>query len=153
VGVFKDMGKLTKQAKQLQKQQQEQAGYKPGLKGMLDQMGDLTAQATQQLGEIIDAQGDNKRILAEGRAGTAKIIGLGTPARGAQQFNLDLDLEVHAEGLEPYRVANQYIVPATAQLGPGVELPVKVDRDDPAKIAIAWEQTPQGPKRGEIRPA
>ena len=45
------------------------------------------------------------------------IVAMGTPARGAQQFNLDLDLEVHVSGRAPYMVANQYIVPASAPSG------------------------------------
>jgi hypothetical protein len=112
MGMFKDMAKLTKQAKDLQKRQQEQAGYKPGFKGMMDQMGDLTKQATEQMGELLDEGKEREKILEEGQKGTAKIVGMGTPARGAQQFNLDLDLEVHVGSRKPYRVANQYIVPA-----------------------------------------
>jgi hypothetical protein len=33
-----------------------------------------------------------------------------------------------------------------------VELPVRVDAGDPAKIAIDWGNAPQGPALGEIRP-
>jgi hypothetical protein len=141
VGLFKgmkDMAGLTKQAKELQRQQQEEAGYKPGFGGQMQQMGDMLSQANEQLAELNNQQGDQERILAEGIAGTATIVGMGTPARGAQQYNLDLDLEVHVSGRAPYRVANQYIVPASAPLGPGVTLPVKVDPDDQAKIAIDW---------------
>jgi hypothetical protein len=151
--MFKDMAKLTKQAKDLQKQQQEQAGYKPGVRGMMDQMGDMTKQATEQMGDLLDTSGEREKLLAEGQDGTAKIVAMGTPARGAQRFNVDLDLEVHVGSRKPYRVANDYIVPASAQLGPGRELPVKVDREDPAKIAIVWEKVEKAPKRGEIRPA
>ncbi len=156
MGLFKgmkDMAGLTKQAKELQRQQQEEAGYKPGLGGQMQQMGDMLSQANEQLAELNNQQGDQERILAEGIAGTATIVGMGTPARGAQQYNLDLDLEVHVSGRAPYRVANQYIVPASAPLGPGVTLPVKVDPNDQAKIAIDWNSVATGPARGEVRPA
>jgi Short C-terminal domain len=155
VGLFKgmkDMAGMTKQAKELQRQQQEQAGYKPGLGGQMAQMGDMMSQANAQLAELTDHSGDQQRILAEGIGGTAVIVGMGTPARGAQQFNLDLDLEVHVSGRAPYRVANQYIVPASAPLGQGVTLPVRVDPDDQAKIAIDWDNVATGPAPGEVRP-
>jgi hypothetical protein len=155
VGLFKgmkDLAGMTKQAKELQRQQQEQAGYKPGLGGQMAQMGDMMSQANEQLAELTGQSGDRQRILADGIAGTAVIVGMGTPARGAQQFNLDLDLEVHVSGRAPYRVANQYIVPASAPLGQGVTLPVKVDPDDQAKIAIDWDNVATGPAPGEVRP-
>jgi hypothetical protein len=155
VGLFKgmkDMAGMTKQAKELQRQQQEEAGYKPGLGGQMQQMGDMMSQANEALSELTDQSGDQQRILTEGIAGTAVIVAMGTPARGAQQFNLDLDIEVHVSGRAPYRVANQYIVPASAPLGQGVTLPVKVDPNDQAKIAIDWDNVATGPTRGEVRP-
>jgi hypothetical protein len=78
---------------------------------------------------------------------------MGTPARGAARFNIDIDLEVYVNGRAPYRVANQYIVPASAPLGQGVRIPVRVDPNDPARIAIDWDNVAQGPARGEVRPA
>jgi hypothetical protein len=150
---MKDMAEITKQGKQLQEQQQEQAGYKPGMGGMMSQMGDMLGDATEQLKDLTDQSGDQQRLLAEGIDGQAVIVAMGTPARGAQQFNIDLDLEVHVKGREPYRVANQYIVPASAPLGQGATLPVKVDPNDPAKIAIDWGNVGTGPARGEVRPA
>jgi Short C-terminal domain len=155
MGLFKsmkDLAGVTKQAKQLQEQQQQKAGYEPGMGGMMSQMGDMLSQANQQLGELAGQAADQDRILAEGIAGEAVIIGMGTPARGAQQYNLDLDLEVHVGGRAPYRIANQYIVPASARLGQGVRLPVKVDPNDPARIAIDWQSVESGPARGEVRP-
>jgi len=156
VGLFKgikDLANVTKQAKQLQDQQQEKAGYKPGMGGMMSQMGDMVGQMNEQLKDLTDQSGDQQRLLAEGIPAEAVIIGMGTPARGAQRFNLDLDLEVHISGQAPYRVANQYIVPASAPIGQGARLPVRVDPNDPAKIAIDWDNVASGPARGEVRPA
>ena len=155
MGLFKsmkDLSGLTKQAKQLQRQQQQEAGYKPGFGGQMEQMGDMISQANEQLADLTGSQGERGRILAEGIGGTATIVGMGTPARGAQWFNLDLDLEVSVPGRQAYRVANTYMVPATASLGQGVTLPVKVDQNDPSKIAIDWDAAPQGPAEGEVRP-
>ena len=55
-------------------------------------------------------------------------------------------------GRQAYRVANTYMVPATASLGQGVTLPVKVDQNDASKIAIDWDAAPQGPAEGAVRP-
>jgi hypothetical protein len=156
VGLFKgmkDMASLTKQAKQLQNQQQEEAGYKPGMGGQLQQMGDMLGQANEQLAELTDQSGERSQLLANGISGQGVIVAHGTPERGAQWFNLDIDMEIHVSGRQPYRVNNQYMVPAGATLGQGVTLPVKVDPDDPAKIAIDWNSAQQAPQRGEVRPA
>jgi hypothetical protein len=155
VGLFKsmkDLSSLTKEAKQLQRQQQQEAGYKPGFGGQMQQMGDMLSQAKDQVADLTDSTGERSQILASGTAGTATIVGMGTPARGAQWFNLDLDLEVSIPGRQAYRVANSFMVHATASLGAGVTLPVKVDQNDPAKIAIDWDSAPKGPAQGEVRP-
>ena len=155
MGLFKgmkDMAGLTKQAKELQRQQQEQAGYKPGMRGTMAQMGDMLGQANEQLAELTDQSGDTNRLLAEGISGQGVIVSHGVPERGAQWFNLDIELEVHVSGRQPYRVNNQYMVPSGATLGQGVTLPIKVDSEDPAKIAIDWKSAEHAPARGEVRP-
>jgi hypothetical protein len=149
---MKDLSGLTKQAKDLQRQQQEEAGYKPGFRGQMQQMGDMLSQANEQLADITDSSGERSQILASGIPGQGVIVAHGTPERGAQWFNLDIDLEVHVSGRQPYRVNNMYMVPAGATLGQGVTLPIKVDPNDPSKIAIDWESAQQAPARGEVRP-
>jgi hypothetical protein len=156
MGLFKgmkDMASVTKQAKQLQEQQQEQSGYKPGMGGMMAQMGDMVSDTNKHLAELTDQSGDQNRLLSEGIAGEGVIVAHGTPERGAQWFNLDIDMEIHVGGRKPYRVNNQYMVPAGATLGQGVTLPVRVDPEDPAKIAIDWQSAGRAPARGEVRPA
>ncbi len=155
MGLFKsmkDLSSLTKEAKQLQRQQQQEAGYKPGFGGQMNQMGDMLSQAKDQLADITDSSGERAGILANGIAGQGVIVAHGTPERGAQWFNLDIDMEVHVSGRQPYRVNNQYMVPAGATLGQGVSLPIKVDPNDPAKIAIDWDSAQSAPARGEVRP-
>jgi hypothetical protein len=155
VGLFKsmkDLSSLTKEAKQLQRQQQQEAGYKPGFGGQMQQMGDLIGQSKEMLADLNDSSGERAGILANGIAGQGVIVAHGTPERGAQWFNLDIDMEVHVSGRQPYRVNNQYMVPAGATLGQGVTLPIKVDPNDPAKIAIDWESAQTAPQRGEVRP-
>ena len=155
MGLFKsmkDLSSLTKEAKQLQRQQQTEAGYKPGFGGQMQQMGDMIGQAKDQLADLTDTSGERAGILANGIAGQGVIVANGTPERGAQWFNLDIDMEVHVSGRQPYRVNNQYMVPAGATLGQGVSLPIKVDPNDPAKIAIDWDSAQSAPQRGEVRP-
>jgi Short C-terminal domain len=155
VGLFKgmkDLSSLTKQAKDLKRQQQEEAGYKPGFGGQMQQMGDMISQANKQLADLTDSSGERSQILANGIPGQGVIVGHGTPERGAQWFNLDIDLEVHLNGRRPYRVNNMYMVPAGAAIGAGVTLPIKVDPNDPSKIAIDWESVQRAPERGEVRP-
>jgi hypothetical protein len=155
MGLFKsmkDLSSLTKEAKQLQRQQQQEAGYKPGFGGQMSQMGDMLSQAKDQLADLTDSSGERAGILANGIAGQGVIVAHGTPERGAQWFNLDIDMEVHVSGRQAYRVNNQYMVPAGATLGQGVSLPIKVDPNDPAKIAIDWESAQSAPQRGEVRP-
>ena len=156
MGLFKsmkDMAEVTKSAKQLQEQQQREAGYKPGLGGQMAQMGDMIGQANEQLKDLTEEQSEGTGLLANGIDGEGVVIGHGTPARGAQWFNMDIDMEIHVSGRKPYRINNQYMVPAGATLGPGVKLPVKIDPDDQTKIAIDWQNAGQAPARGEVRPA
>jgi hypothetical protein len=155
VGLFKsmkDLSGMTKQAKELQRQQQEEAGYKPGFRGQMQQMGDLISQANEQLADLTGASGERDRILTTGLPGQGVVMAHGTPERGAQWFNMDIDLEVHVSGRRPYRVNNMYMVPAGATIGQGVALPIKVDPDDPSKIAIDWESSQRAPARGAVRP-
>ena len=154
MGLFKsmkDLSGLTKQAKELQRQQQEEAGYKPGFRGQMQQMGDMLSQANEQLADITDSSGERSQILATGLPGQGVVVAHGTPERGAQWFNMDIDLEVHVSGRQPYRVNNMYMVPAGANIGQGVTLPIKVDPNDPSKIAIDWERAQSAPAWGEVR--
>ncbi len=109
--------------------------------------------------ELIEAiPPENRRsaadLLARGRRGTARIVaakevgdavrlgvvGPGDERAGAM-MNL-LDLEVKLPGREPYPVRVVHWVPASlaGQVGPGREVVVAVDRDDPEhQVAIDWE--------------
>ena len=61
MGLFKsmkDLSILTKEAKELQRQQQQEAGYKPGFGGQMNQMGDMLSQAKDQLADITDSSGE-----------------------------------------------------------------------------------------------
>lgn len=138
--MFKDMFKLTREAQELKRNTPTPS------------MGEMVGQMRETVENINAQQADSGRLLAEGMPGKAIIREMGTPERGSTWFNLMLDLEVHPRTRDPYRVANEYLVPQAAHLEPGTELPVKIDPRDPAKIAIDWDKAPRGPAMGQVRP-
>ena len=140
MGMFKDMFKLTREAQELKRNTPTPS------------MGEMVGQMREAVEGLNAQQADSQRLLAEGIPGRAIVREIGTPERGAAWFNLMLDLEVHPSTREPYRVANEYLVPAAVPLAPGLELPVRIDPDDRAKIAIDWDNVQRGPAMGEIRP-
>ena len=144
MGMIRDLFGLTRDARKMQ-QDMKQSGQIPS-------MGEMVSQARGVMAEFNQMQTEAPEILATGTPGTAIIREMGTPERGAAWFNLVLDLEVRPRTGEPYRVANDYMVPAAAHLEPGVELPVRIDPNDRAKLAIDWQNAPSGPNLGEIRP-
>jgi hypothetical protein len=140
MGMFKDMFKLTREAQELKKNTPTPS------------MGEMVSQMSDQLAELNKQQAGQGEILAKGIPGKAIIRGMGTPERGAAWFNLTLDLEVHPSTRDPYRVAIDILVPQAANLAPGIELPVRIDPEDPAKIAVDWDNVSQDPQLGQIRP-
>jgi len=64
----------------------------------MQQMGDMLSQANEQLADLTDSSSERSQILAGGIAGQGMIVAHGTPERGAQWFNLDIDLEIHVSG-------------------------------------------------------
>ena len=114
------------------------------------------------------------RILAEGIEGTAKIVDLeqhhltGKPndgdswwfedlAEGLGKSKYTLELEVTVPGRDPYRVKGRFKAPAKAErtgltrasLSRGLELPVRVDRDDPNLVEVDWDRFAGAPDRKE----
>jgi hypothetical protein len=140
MGMFKDMFKLTREAQELKRNTPTPS------------MGEMVGQMRETIAGLNAQQADSGRLLAEGLPGRAIIREMGVPERGAAWFNLKLDLEVHPETRAPYRVANEYLVPGAVALAPGLELAVRIDPGDPAKIAIDWDAAQRGPGLGEIRP-
>ncbi len=141
MGMFKDLRGLMRSSKELQRNTPRPS------------MGEMIGQMRETVDNINAQQVDSGRLLAEGMPGTAIVCDMGTPERGATWFNLVLDLEVRPRTREPYRVANEYLVPAAVHLEPGIELPVRIDPEDPSKLAIDWDNAPRGPALGEVRPA
>jgi hypothetical protein len=81
----------------------------------------------------------HRRILQHGTPGRATIVAASVPERGASMFNMALTLQVFVEGQVPYEVEGQWMVRAKDTEALSGSIPVKVDPDDPEKVAIDWD--------------
>jgi hypothetical protein len=85
------------------------------------------------------------KLRATGRPGRAKVVSLGGPSGGGSvtindQPLLSLTLEVDDGSSSPYMVILETVVPryALARVQPDETIPIKIDRDDPQRVAIDW---------------
>jgi hypothetical protein len=81
----------------------------------------------------------HRKLLRKGVPGTGTIVAMSDRSPGASSQNVAMTLQIRVEGMSPYEVEDQWMVSAGRTLGFGMELPVKVDRDKPQKVAIDWE--------------
>ena len=81
----------------------------------------------------------HRRILRKGVPGRATIVERGALDRGGTSFNLPMTLQVHVEGRTPYEVEDQWMVKAKDTIGLDGWIPVRVDADDPQRVAIDWD--------------
>ena len=81
----------------------------------------------------------HRKILKRGRPGRGTIVSMGALDRGATSFNLPLTLQVFVEGMTPYEVSDQWMVKAKDCIGLTGSIPIKVDADEPERVAIDWE--------------
>jgi len=130
MGFFKDVNKLKKQAKEIDKTWDPGAQARAGIERMKaanEQMASMTAALTAPPGDAIEA--------------TAQVVSVG-PTVG--QMNLDPMLPVEFLVLEdgkPPRPASATLVVPMAQLyrvQPGAVLPVRISRSDPSAVAVEW---------------
>lgn len=81
----------------------------------------------------------HRKILKKGRPGTATIVAMSAREPGSSSQNVAMTLQVQVEGLSPYEVEDQWMVSSKVTLGFGMALPVRVDTDNPQKVAIDWD--------------
>jgi hypothetical protein len=81
----------------------------------------------------------HRKVLKRGMPGRATIVERGALNRGGTSFNLSMTLQVHVDGITPYEVEDQWMVKAKDTIGLDGSIPVKVDPDDHAKVAIDWD--------------
>lgn len=81
----------------------------------------------------------HRKILKKGRPGRATVISSSVPERGASSFNVAMTLHVYVEGMSPYEVQEQWMVKARDYGALRGSIPVKVDAEDPTRVAIDWD--------------
>ena len=78
--------------------------------------------------------------IKDGVRGTAVVQSSSMPTEAARSYNVSMWLDVQVEGREPYRVKHECMVKAGKHPWPGATLPVVVDRENPQRIDIQWEE-------------
>ncbi len=128
MGFIGDLNKLTKQAKEIDK------NWDPGA-----QMQDALA----QMKAVNESMADAGKALTDGVPGTAQVVAVG-PTTGMLNMNplMQVDLLVSGPGGIPRPVSRQMAVPMQhmARLQVGATLPVLVSQSDPDGVAIMWDQ-------------
>jgi Short C-terminal domain len=123
VGFFKDAKDGIKGAKEL-------GDYHGGMPSMRGAFKDLKA--------LSDDRGQGE-ILKSGIPAKGIVRGFATPSV-SEKFAMQIPLEIHPPQGDPYLVT--YVYPTARQKTPlssGMEVPVKIDPDDPQQIAVQWD--------------
>jgi hypothetical protein len=77
--------------------------------------------------------------IKDGLPGSAVVQSSSVPTEAARSYNVSMWLDVYVEGREPYRVKHECMVKASKHPWPGAALPVVVDRENPNRIDIQWD--------------
>ena len=75
--------------------------------------------------------------------GTAQVVGSTHPPESAGSGNVNLNLVVQAEGIPATPVELDCMAPTSKWPYPGETLPVTIDRDDPTKVKVRWDDVPK----------
>ena len=78
--------------------------------------------------------------IKDGLKGSAVVQSSSMPSPEARSYNATIWLDVTVEGREPYRVKHECMVKAGKHPWPGQTLPVVVDRENPERIDIQWQE-------------
>jgi Short C-terminal domain len=77
--------------------------------------------------------------------GMAQVVGSTRPPHNAMFGNCKLTLVVQADGVEPTPVEHQNLLtPVSKWPRPGMSIPVTVDRANPDRISIEWDEIATG---------
>jgi hypothetical protein len=134
MGFLKDLRSVQKQAKDMTPKE-----YR-GVGGMMRMSRDGMSQMSQTMGEMTADRDKAQHLMANGRQGTATVVAVrqtGTYVNENPQVEMDLDIAV--EGLEPYRATHRQVLAMVAipQFQPGASVPVRVDPHDPQSLIVA----------------
>ena len=134
MGFFKDLRNVQKQAKEMTPPEHR------GIGGMMRMSRDGMAQMSATLGDLNAEAQKAQHLMANGRVGTATVVSLSqTGAFVNENPQVELDLDVTVEGLEPYRATHKQVLAmiAVPQFQPGASVPVRVDPRDPHSLIVA----------------
>ncbi len=123
MGLFKDMKGAISGAKELG----DHHGGMPSIGG-----------AFKDIKALSDDHGEGE-VLADGTPAKAIVKSFATPS-ATEKFAMQVDLEVHPPGGEPYLIT--YVYPTARQkaaMSVGMEIPVKFMPDDPGRVAVQWD--------------
>jgi hypothetical protein len=140
MGMFKDLNKMNKQAKDIQKSQ----GKRTGMIGMMRDMPSQISRASSAVDDAMAMQADMQKSQAllqtgtQGRATVTSVQQTGTLINFNPQ--VILDLQVTVPGQAAYEAKLTEAVPQVylARIQPGAEIGVRVDPTDPSTIALDW---------------
>lgn len=79
--------------------------------------------------------------------GVAQVVGSTRPPENATSGNVRLTLVVQAEGIEATSIEHSCLAPSKKWPFPGSSLPVTVDRADPDRLKVRWDDIPD---HGEV---
>jgi hypothetical protein len=92
----------------------------------------------RDMGKAFDDRGE-REILQNGITAMGVVRGLLSQVPG-DRFAMSIPIEVHPPDGLPYTI--DYVFPSTrmqSALSPGMQVPIKISRDDPQKIAVQWD--------------
>lgn len=131
MGLFKDMKKMKKAAKDYQ----ETTGYERL------SMSEAMQQGTDMINQMNELQQKAARLHAEGVPGTATITAVRDPQQQVnQQPVLEIDLEISGASINPMPQTVSQPIPnhMVSRFQPGAEVPVLVDRSDATQWVFNW---------------
>ena len=123
MGFFKDMKGAIGGAKELG----DHHGGMPSIGG-----------AFKDIKTLADDRGEGE-VLEKGTPAKAIVKSFATPS-ATEKFAMQIDLEIHPPGGEPYQIT--YVYPTARQkaaMSVGMEVPVKFLPDEPARVAVQWD--------------
>lgn len=80
--------------------------------------------------------------IKDGERGHAIVMARDRPSESATHHYMRLSLQVHVPSRAPYLLEQRFNVKTTKMPEPGEQLPVTVDRDDPERLRIEWDDVP-----------
>ena len=151
MSLFKDMRKMRKDAKAMQR---EASGGKSSfamLRETMQQAPGMMAEGLTAMGQMQTDNADSQRVVASGIDARATFMaaretGIAVGGEGFEQPIAEIDLDLSIPGQPTARTTIRQVVPRLSfgRLVPGAVFPVKVDPMDHSKVVILWDAPPPG---------